>query len=138
MTVSPHKLQETKERNIGQHGQAISGTGKLRKQKFQKKIYLFLACNNFMYKNLENCIGKDQNHSKESEHTQQEHYTNGNYEPSKTLGKFSTHLHSYFDCQTISTIYTFREPSSSKQRKKTSLLKYSPKAYNFWNGIIAT
>ena len=99
MTTSPHSLQETKERNIDQHCQVISGTGKLRNQKLQKKFNLFLACNNFMYRNFENCTGKNHNHSKKSEYTQPEHYTNGNHKPPKTLGKFSTHLHSYFDCQ---------------------------------------
>ena len=52
-----------------------------------------------MYRNLEDCTGKDQNHSKESEHTQQEHYTNSNHESPKTSGKFSTHLHLHSDCQ---------------------------------------
>ena len=99
MTASPHSLQETKERSIDQHCQVIIGTGKLRNQKLQKKFNLFLAYNDFMYRKLENYTGKNQNHSKEREYTQQEHCTNGNHEPPKTSGKFSIHLHSYFDCQ---------------------------------------
>ena len=64
-----------------------------------KKVFILLAYNNTLYRKLEKYTGKNQNHSKSSENPQQEHCTNSNLEPSKISGKFSTLLHSCFDCQ---------------------------------------
>ena len=101
-TWSPHSplpYQEQKKRSIDQHLQTLIDTGKFCNQKLQKEIFILFAYNNTLYMKLEKCTGKNQNHSTNSENTQQEHCTNSNHEPSKISGKLSTLLYSCFDYQ---------------------------------------